>query len=41
MGEEVYGPDFNWATGPITIGPDIVEYYGDSVWIGLLDADGA
>ena len=39
--EEVYGRDYCWETGPITIGPDIVEYYGDPVWIDLLDADDA
>ena len=38
-GEEVCGRDFNWETGPITIGPDIVEYYGDYVWNDFRDRE--
>ena len=39
MGEEVYGHEFNWPTGPITIGPDISEYWGDYIYNDFRDRD--
>ena len=39
--EELYGEGYCWETDPITIGPDIMERYGDHVHVDLLDGSGA